>query len=467
MMHLNAAHAADRYQRGMTPTLLRHATAPAPRYTSYPTAPRFQAGFDPESYAAALAATPMEARLSLYLHVPFCRKLCWFCGCHTGVANSDGPLIAYAETLEAEIDLVARTLGGRRPVIHLHWGGGTPTILPPEVFGRLMARLRSAFDIQDDAEIAIEIDPRTLTDAMIAQLAAAGVNRASLGAQDFNPKVQDAMNRIQPVDDVRRSVEALRAAGISGVNFDIMYGLPRQSVEDATRTAEIAAAMRPDRIAAFGYAHVPWFSERQTLIGEDELPGTEERLAHFAAIGAALEAAGYRRIGLDHFARPEDSMARAAETGRLRRNFQGYTADAADALIGLGASSIGETNDLYIQNEKSVAEYARRVREGALAVEKGLRLTLDDRLRRAAIERLMCDMTVDLAAVCASMGAAKGALDDALPRFALLAVDGLVRMRGRRITCPPNMRPFLRRAAMALDAYAAAAEDPMRGSRAV
>ena len=449
----------------MNPKLLRLADTAAPRYTSYPTAQHFSDAVGEADVRDRLRARAGR-KTSVYLHVPFCRRLCWFCGCNTGVANDDAPLLRYAGLLRDEIDLVASAIGDDVPAIaHLHWGGGTPTILPPDAFRSVMARLRDRFAFAPDAEIATEIDPRTITDETIEALAAAGINRASLGVQDFTPHVQQALNRIQSPELVDDVVKRLRAAGIERINLDLMYGLPRQSLEDAAETAAIAAEIRPDRVAVFGYAHVPWFKSRQTLISEDELPDAPLRIAQAEAMGATLSAQGLMRIGLDHFATYDDSMAIATKSGALKRNFQGYTVDPGDSMLAFGASSIGAFDDLYYQNQKGVPDYAAAVKAGRLPIARGVALTADDRLRRSAIERVMCDLRVDLREICAAHGAAESALDDALPRLALLAADGVVKLDGHVVEAPWTARAFLRPVALCFDAYAAA--DGVQGSRAV
>lgn len=465
MIHLNESRRALGDGPSMDSNLLRLADAAAPRYTSYPTAQKFADGVGPADVEARLETLGGQP-VSVYLHVPFCRRLCWFCGCNTGVANDDAPLLRYAGLLRDEIAMVADRIGESAPVVtHLHWGGGTPTILPAPAFRAVMAQLRDRFSFAPDAEIATEIDPRTLTDETVEALAAAGINRASLGVQDFTPHVQEALNRFQAPELVAEVMAKLRAAGITRINLDIMYGLPRQTLEDAAETAAIAADLRPDRVAVFGYAHVPWFMQRQTLISEADLPGGATRLAQAEAMGATLAAHGFARIGLDHFAQPDDSMAAATREGRLHRNFQGYTVDESPVMLGFGASSIGAFDDLYYQNVKGGPDYAAAVQAGRLPVARGVALSADDRLRRSTIERVMCDLRVDLAAICTDHGAPETALDDALPRLARLAEDGLVKMEGRRIEVPWTARAFLRPIAMCFDAYAAA--EGVSGSRAV
>jgi oxygen-independent coproporphyrinogen-3 oxidase len=311
-----------------------------PRYTSYPTAPHFSPAIGPASYAEWLKAIPQHATASLYLHVPFCRAMCWYCGCHTQVARRDHPVEVYAAALRCEIDLVSRKLDRRMKVDHIHFGGGTPTIMAPERFADLIGSIRHSFFVLPAAEVAIEIDPRTLTPRMIDALALAGVNRASLGVQSFDPLVQRAINRVQSFEETAAAAAGLRQAGIAGVNFDLIYGLPYQTVASCLATVRRCVELRPDRFSVFGYAHVPSFKRHQRKISEVSLPDSLERLEQSHAMADALQEAGYVKIGLDHFALPGDPMAVALREGRLRRNFQGYTTDASHILLGFGASAI-------------------------------------------------------------------------------------------------------------------------------
>ena len=429
-----------------------------PRYTSYPTAPHFHEGVDTETYARWLAALPDEAPLSLYLHVPFCDTLCWFCGCHTTVVNRPEPVSAYLEVLLAEIDLVGAAIGGPRRVVHLHLGGGSPTMLHPAEVERLFAALRARFELDPAGEIAIEVDPRGLSRETVEALGRAGLNRASIGVQALDPKVQAAVNRTQPFEATARAIEWLRAAGVRGVNMDLMYGLPHQTVDGTAETMRRILSLAPDRVALFGYAHVPWMKRHQRLIDEAALPDAESRWRQFEAAAAELDAAGYVRIGLDHFARPDDGLARAWRAGRLRRNFQGYTDDQARALIGLGASAIGELPQGYVQNIVRTPDYAEAVRNGRLATARGVMLGDEDRLRRAVIERLMCDMAVDLEAVCARHGAAPEVFTAELESLAPMRADGVVAVDGWRISVAEAARPLLRTVCAAFDAYLVAGE---------
>lgn len=423
-----------------------------PRYTSYPTAPHFTAAVGPEVYADWLERLPRAATVSLYIHVPFCTELCFYCGCNTRAVRKREPVETYAERLIDEIALIAGLKG--RKLTHLHWGGGTPSILGPQWLETIAARLASLFDLSQLKEHAIELDPRRLDRALVRALAAIGVTRASLGMQDASPHVQRAIGRIQPFDMVERAAGWLREAGIRDLNIDLMYGLPQQTARDVSRSAELASSLGPQRLALFGYAHVPWFKTHQRLIDEAVLPGLSERLEQAQVAAETLQGLGYQAVGLDHFAEPGDALAVAARDKRLRRNFQGYTTDDADALIGLGASAIGRLPQGFVQNAPDLAGYARAVGAGRFATVKGFALSDDDRLRAAAIERLMCDLEVDLDRL--EGGAHYFAGEHA--RFHSLAKEGIVRVEGSRIVLTPQARPFARIAAAVFDAYLGSGE---------
>ncbi len=417
-----------------------------PRYTSYPTVPHFSGAVGPETYAEWLEALPRPASLSLYIHVPFCTELCFYCGCNTRAVHRREPVEAYAERLIDEIGLLG-ALRGRR-LTHLHWGGGTPSILGSAWLETVAARLASLFDLSALQEHAIELDPRRLDKLLFRTLAAIGATRASLGVQDVSPQVQRAIGRIQPFELTERAASELRAAGIDKLNIDLMYGLPEQTAREVARSAEFAASLAPQRLALFGYAHVPWFKTHQRLIEETALPGPNARLEQAQAAAETLCGLGYQAIGLDHFALPDDELAVAAREKRLRRNFQGYTADDADALIGIGASAIGKLPQGFAQNAPDIAGYTRAVSAGRFATVKGLALSDDDRLRASIIERLMCDLEVDLDA----FGGA-GRFDGELAALSPLAEQGLLTTDGAHIVVTEPGRPFVRVAAAAFDAY--------------
>lgn len=444
--------------------LARHADRPLPRYTSYPTAPHFSALGD-DDYRRWLAEVPPGTDVSLYLHLPFCRSMCWYCGCNTTVTARDEPIARYVEVLAREIEMIADTIPERVAARHIHFGGGTPTLIRPGQFLAVMERLRLRFAFAGEAEIAIEIDPRTLDPAMVHALAAGGVNRASLGVQSFDPAVQRAINRVQSVQETRIAVDRLRAAGIAAINFDLIYGLPHQTVDSCLDTAARALELEPDRFAVFGYAHVPAFKRHQRKIAESALPGGAGRHAQAEAIAGVLAGAGYRRIGLDHFARTGDALATAAEHGALHRNFQGYTTDACETLIGFGASAIGRLPRGYVQNAVPVGEYQRRIAAGGLAASKGRAFAAEDRLRAAVIERIMCDYQVDLDEVCTRFGGDPEELIASAGALGGLVGDGIARRENNLIFVEDEARPLVRVVAAAFDQYLGDA--PALHSRAV
>ncbi|MYZ48749.1 oxygen-independent coproporphyrinogen III oxidase [Propylenella binzhouense] len=437
----------------MEKDVIRRHAAPVPRYTSYPTAPHFTERVDAATYRSWLGRLPRDARLSLYCHIPFCDTLCWFCGCHTKETRQYAPVAAYAGALAAEI----RTVGGLLPegpeVRQVHWGGGSPTILSAGDIARLAGALREAFRFAGDAEFSIEVDPRMLDEARIEALADAGVTRASFGVQDFDPEVQKAINRVQTYEETEAVVEAFRARGVRSLNIDVLYGLPRQTRDAVEHTVRKVVALRPDRIALFGYAHVPWMKKHQTMIHAEELPDVVERFAQANRAASILVASGYERIGMDHFALPGDSLAVAAREGRLHRNFQGYTADAYDALIGLGASAIGQLPQGYVQNEVATGRYRARVEAGELAVVRGFELSAEDRIRAYAIERLMCEFRLSRNDLAARFG---DEAEEVLEEAAYLAQrdeDGFLAEEGDAIAVTPRGRPFVRTICAALDPY--------------
>jgi oxygen-independent coproporphyrinogen-3 oxidase len=421
-----------------------------PRYTSYPTAPHFSPSIDAAAYGRWLAELPADASLSIYLHVPYCVALCNYCGCQTKAVRSREPVEAYADLLSEEFRLVGAATGART-VHRIHWGGGTPSILGPRALLFLADELSRSFDLTGVREHAIELDPRYVTAELADALVRMGVNRASLGIQDLSPHVQEAIGRIQPFDVVADAVAQLRKAGITRLNFDLMYGLPRQSVGDAIRSATLAASLEPARLAVFGYAHVPWLKPHQRLIASDSLPGAAERLTQFEQIRRALTGAGYRPVGLDHFALADDELAAAAAATRLRRNFQGYTTDQSDALLGFGASAIGLLPQGYVQNAHDAAGYGRKIGMGEFATSRGLRLSHEDRVRGRIIERLMCDFAVDLDAIEDKFDQEPGGF--AAEIGALAGFAGFVEINGRRVTITPQGRPFARLVAAEFDAY--------------
>lgn len=428
----------------MTKDLIARYDRRLPRYTSYPTAPHFHDGVDGAVYGAWLDALPADEPLSLYLHVPFCDSLCWYCGCHTKVVNRYAPIAGYLADLIAEISLVADHLGDRHPVTHIHFGGGSPTVLRPDDLELLGDVLRERFEVRDDAEIAIEIDPRGLRVETVAVLRAIGVNRVSLGLQDINPDVQTAINRIQPPATNRDAVALVRDAGIDGLNLDLMYGLPHQTRDCVLATVDHALALKPDRIALFGYAHVPKMKRHQRLIPEAALPDAAARLAQSEAAADRLVEAGYRRIGFDHFARPGDPMANAADGRDLHRNFQGYSTDASETLLGFGASAIGTVRQGYMQNAADVGVWRDRVRRGELPTARGIALTQDDRRRRDVINDLMCHLSATFSAE---------EFEAERRMLAPFVADGLIALKENGVSVTERGRPLVRNVAAVFDAY--------------
>ena len=427
--------------------------ARVPRYTSYPTAPHFAGGVGPETVAGWLGSLPEGARLSLYVHVPFCRRLCWFCACRTQGTASAEPVVAYVDTLLREIDLVAAHLPAGVRLSQVHWGGGTPTLLPPAQMTRLADALFAAVPRADTCEFSVEIDPNEVDDARLDALAAAGMTRASIGVQDFDPDIQKTIGRDQSFETTARAVEAIRARGVRSLNADILFGLPDQSPARITDSVQKLLSLSPDRVALYGYAHVPWMARRQTLIPSDRLPSPEERLRLFETARRLFLWDGYREIGIDHFAQPTDSMAEAARTGRLRRNFQGYTVDDGAALIGLGASAISRYPQGFAQNNAATGAYTGAIRDGRLATKRGHIFAGEDLLRARMIEALMCDFRIDRAELLADWGASPAMLDAEFARVQA-AFDGFVRVDGSGLSITQEGRPLARMVARAFDAYA-------------
>ena len=437
----------------MKPQHLKYATTEVPRYTSYPTAAQF-GELGEQQYRDWLGELRAEEPISLYVHVPFCHEMCWYCGCHTTIVSGYDRVGAYFKTLMQEVELLARALPHRAKISHLHFGGGTPTILSPEHFGRFMSQVGEHFEFLPHADLAVEMDPRTLTPEMVERLAASGINRASLGVQDFSPHVQANIHRIQPFYIVDRSVKWLRAAGINAINFDLMYGLPYQKLSDVERTVTRALSLQPDRIAMFGYAHVPWFKKHMQVISDESLPDTLERYAEAQLAADLMVQHGYEEIGFDHYAKPDDAMSIAARDGSLKRNFQGYTVDEADIMLGLGASSIGQMPQGYVQNAPRLNEWRDLVEAGRLTVMRGLAISEEDRFIRSAIEKIMTDLSFDMEEHCAAHGRPPDALDEALAKLKELEEDGLVALDGRTFTVvQPQGRRFLRSIAASFDKY--------------
>lgn len=439
----------------MQNSLLAKYSGAVPRYTSYPTAPHFHEGIDCGKYAQWLQAITGQERISLYIHVPYCDRLCWFCACHTKHTLKYEPIAIYLESLKKEIAAVGALVSRDAAVTAVHFGGGSPTMVRPDDMIDLMAALRSAFTFAEDVEISVEMDPNDLDEPRYDALAAIGMTRASLGVQDFHPEVQKAINRIQTFEHTKSVVEAVRARGVHSVNCDILYGLPHQTEATVAQTVKDILSLAPDRIALFGYAHVPWMKKHQTMIKDEILPGLEERFAQMNLAASMLVVAGYEPIGIDHFALPDDRMAIAAREGRLRRNFQGYTVDAAEALIGLGASSIGQLPQGYVQNMPATGEYQRMADAGGLTAVRGIEVSEDDRLRRRVIEEIMCRFAMSFSELRQEFGDAVDAIAAEAKSFALSNQDRICLIEGDRFVITDAGRPFARTIAAVFDSYLA------------
>lgn len=432
----------------MNPVVRRYAGYNVPRYTSYPTAADFSADVGSKDHEVWLAGLGAGQAVSVYLHVPYCRKICLYCGCTTKMAVRDDVVGAYRRALETEIDLVAGLLGDRPEILRLHWGGGTPSILGPDGLRSVIAALRRQFPFVNGSEHALELDPRHVTVALVEALAELGVTRASLGVQDVNPLVQDAIGRLQPLSVIEAAVERLQSVGIRNLNFDLMYGLPLQTAASIRKTCALVGAMGPDRIACFGYAHLPRLKANQRRIDEAKLPSQDQRIEQAEVMSEELVRAGYVRIGIDHFAKPGDALARAAAGGKLHRNFQGYTEDDSGVLLGLGASSISTFADGFVQNLADVSRYVGAIAAGSLASARGCRRDENDRQRAHIIERLMCDFTVDLDEV-----APNAEFRNEMARLTPMQSEGLVEIAGAKLTVTQAGRAVVRVIAATFDTY--------------
>ena len=436
----------------ITKALLEH-NRPVPRYTSYPTAPHFTEQVTAEVAAMWLSETEPDKPLSLYFHIPFCKTLCWYCGCNTKATLKYEPVRHYLTYLKKEVSLVAARMPGKRPVSHIHFGGGSPSYIQPDDFTDFMDHVRANFAVLTDAEIAVEIDPRELTEPKVVAYHAAGVSRASLGVQDFHEDVQTAINRIQPLADVYDGVKLLRSNGITQINMDLLYGLPHQTVQTVASNIDIAAGLGPQRISLFGYAHVPWMKKHMRLIASEELPTSKDRLSQFEIARSTLFHKGYIQVGLDHFVRPDDPMAMALEQHTLKRNFQGYSTDDAPILVGMGSSAISALEQGYVQNTANTKDYYAALDKGTLPVVKGVALTDDDRLRRGLIEELMCYMQIDLADFCARHQVDPAIFAPELERLGALEQAGLVKIENMAISTLPGAAQAIRLICATFDPY--------------
>ncbi|MDO8541386.1 MAG: oxygen-independent coproporphyrinogen III oxidase [Opitutaceae bacterium] len=450
--------------------LIRKYSIPGPRYTSYPPATQFTADLDSLGLEEAIAAdnNPSAGPLSLYFHLPFCETRCWFCGCNTVITRRRDSASEYLDDLAREMRLTAHRIDTTRPVTQIHLGGGTPTFLPPEQLRRLGALIREYFlSVAPSTEFSVEVDPRRLTPEHVLALREIGANRASLGVQDTNPRVQLAIHRHQPHRLNEQTMEWLRSVGFASINVDLIFGLPLQTAESFAKTIDDVLALNPDRLSVFSYAHVPWIKPAQKIFEDrDQLPGAEEKLAMFAVAHEKLKGAGYVDVGLDHFAKPDDELAVALREGTLHRNFQGYSTQAGTSLYAFGISSISSTVDTYRQNHKSIADWRAALDAGQLPVDRGLRLTAEDRRRREIIMRLMCDRRLDFAALSRSLGvdfAASYASE--IASLADLETDGLIARTPSGLEVTRIGVPLLRVVAMRFDSTLSAG--PKKHSRTI
>ena len=430
--------------------LVRRYDVAAPRYTSYPTAPVWTERFGEADYIAALerAAARTDEPLSVYVHIPFCRKMCSYCGCNVIVSKDGAKIDPYLRAVDKEMQLVASHLGARKRMSRLHLGGGTPTTLDERQLVALWRTITDHFTPDRDAELALEIDPTVTSREQLALLRGMGFNRLSMGVQDFDADVQQAVNRIQTVDDTRRILDYARSIGFASVNFDLIYGLPKQTPSSWARTIDEICALRPDRISLFSFAYVPDVKPHQRRLPAAHIPHGSAKLALFRLAHDQLVDAGYRAIGMDHFALPEDELARARDDGRLWRDFQGYTVTRAPETVAFGLSAIGQIGGAFVQNTHLLPRYQAALAEGRLPIERGHTLSDDDRERASIITQLMCNQQVDLG---------PNALDfvDELQRLAPMEKDGLVIREGSRITATDAGRVLIRNIASVFDAYLA------------
>ncbi|MEI9412225.1 oxygen-independent coproporphyrinogen III oxidase [Mesorhizobium salmacidum] len=436
----------------MRPDLTASLSENVPRYTSYPTAPHFHAGIDDMVVRGWLRTIGAVDEISLYLHVPYCDKLCWFCACHTKQTRHYAPVASFLRSLHSEIETVAELLRGKGRVRAVHFGGGSPTMLTPDDLVALGRRLRAEFDFLNDATVSVEIEPNDMDEARLDALAQIGMTRASLGVQDFDPRVQKAINREQSFLQTKQVVDGVRSRGTKSVNLDLLYGLPHQTLQSIATTVEQALTLAPDRVALFGYAHVPWFKKHQTMIDEAWLPDSAQRLGQSQLAAKMIETAGYQAVGLDHFAKPGDSLAIAAAPGKLRRNFQGYTEDQCETLIGFGPSSISRYKQGYAQNIVATGEYEKVVDGRRLATARGVELSLDDQARAWIIERLMCDFSFPAIELVECFGDVGQGLLLQASRLGNVG-SGLLRLQGDDFVVPVECRPLVRTIAAKFDKY--------------
>ena len=423
-----------------------------PRYTSYPTAPQFGAEIGHGVFSGWIDSIPAGSAISLYLHVPFCRRLCWFCACRTQGTKSTDPVIAYVQTLKQEIALLKRHLAPGVTLSRLHWGGGTPTMIPPDLIRDLAETIFDMAPLAPNGEFSVEIDPNEVDAPRLDALAAAGMNRASIGVQDFDPEIQRTIGREQSYELTKSVADMIRDRGVQSLNADILYGLPHQTTLRIAQSVQKLLTLSPDRVALYGYAHVPWMSRRQQMIPSDAIPKPEERLRLFDVARRLFTRDGYAEIGIDHFARPDDGLAIAAATGHLRRNFQGYTDDTAPILIGLGASSISRFPQGYAQNASGTSDHTKAIRAGQFSTHRGHAFAGEDLLRARIIEALMCDFRVSRAEVLRDFATTPARLDD-LFAAAKAEFGSFFEVTSQGAAIPPAGRPLTRMIARMFDEY--------------
>lgn len=426
--------------------------AKVPRYTSYPTAPQFTPAVRSDLFQSWIRSIAAGSEISLYIHVPFCRRLCWFCACRTQGTAKDAPVRAYLQVLKDELAMLRSALPEGVRLARLHWGGGTPTLMAPDLMEELAEEIANITPFAEGYEFSVEIDPNEIDDARLDVLARAGMNRASIGVQDFDDTIQQTIGRIQSFDVTRKAVEAIRARGVESLNADILFGLPHQSDARITESVQKLLALSPDRVALYGYAHVPWMAKRQQLIPSDALPTPEERLGLFETARKLFVWDGYAEIGIDHFARPEDGLTKALKAGTLKRNFQGYTDDTSEVLIGLGASSISRFPQGYTQNAPATSAHTKAIDEGRFSTCKGHAFSADDKLRGRIIEMLMCEFRADAAELTTEHDITPKALRT-LFEAANAQFENRLTVSDAGLAIPENMRPLTRMIARAFDAY--------------
>ncbi|MCP5061738.1 MAG: oxygen-independent coproporphyrinogen III oxidase [Ignavibacteriae bacterium] len=451
--------------------LVRKYNRPGPRYTSYPTAPQFHENFSAQNYIDEIKRTSeMEnpPDLSLYFHIPFCDTLCYFCGCNMLISRNRDRIKTYVDYLKKEIDLLKSYVGENRKVAQLHWGGGTPTHLLPEEIKDLVSYINSKFDFVEKPENGCEIDPRELTYEHLLALREGGFNRISMGVQDFNEKVQTAVNRIQPEDLTRKVVDWVRELKFESINLDLMYGLPFQTIEEFEKSVDALIDISPDRIALFNYAHVPWMKKHMELIKEEDLPTPEVKLEIFKMSVEKLTSAGYEFIGMDHFAKPDDDLSKAFHEKRLYRNFQGYSTNAGTDLYAMGITSISQFGNVYAQNLKTEKDYTDTLDEGIIPVMKGYAMNQDDIIRKEVIMKIMCDFELDFASIEKKFDINfEEYFSYGLNNFDELIEDGLVEIKDRKIKVAEMGRLLIRNIAMNFDGFLERKEDAGKYSRTV